>query len=44
VIGYDTDTYTYEDGTLIQFVDRESHLKLVWKGISSTNVMTVQAQ
>lgn len=38
VIGYDTDTYTYEDGTLIiQFVDRESR-ETVWKGISSTNI------
>jgi hypothetical protein len=38
VVGYDTDTYTYDDGTLIiQLVDRLSR-ETVWKGISSTDI------
>ncbi|KQC34264.1 hypothetical protein AAU57_13650 [Nonlabens sp. YIK11] len=38
VVGYDTDTYNYKDGTLIiQLVDRESR-ETVWKGISSTSI------
>ena len=38
VVGYDTDTYNYKDGTLIiQLVDRESN-ETVWKGISSTSI------
>jgi hypothetical protein len=38
VVGYDTDSYTYEDGTLIiQLVDRLSR-ETVWKGISSTDI------
>ncbi|BAO55575.1 DUF4136 domain-containing protein [Nonlabens marinus] len=38
VVGYDTDTYQYKDGTLIvQLVDRESR-ETVWKGISSTSI------
>ncbi|WP_194850795.1 DUF4136 domain-containing protein [Nonlabens antarcticus] len=38
VVGYDTDTYNYKDGTLIvQLVDRNSK-KTVWKGISSTSI------
>lgn len=38
VVGYDTDTYTYKDGTLIiQLVDRKKN-KTVWKGVSGTSV------
>lgn len=38
VVGYDTDTYNYKDGTLIvQLVDRKSN-ETVWKGISSTSI------
>ncbi len=38
VVGYDTDTYQYTDGTLIvQLVDRKSR-ETVWKGISSTSI------
>lgn len=38
VIGYDTDTYSYEEGTLvINLVDRETK-QTVWKGISSKNI------
>jgi len=38
VVGYDTDTYTYKDGTLIvQLVDREKN-KTVWKGVSGTSI------
>ncbi len=38
VIGYDTDTYTYKEGSLIiQLVDRDTR-KTVWKGFSNTNI------
>jgi hypothetical protein len=38
VIGYDTDTYTYKEGSLIiQLVDRDTR-KTVWKGISNTDI------
>ncbi len=38
VVGYDTETYSYKDGTLIvQLVDRESR-ETVWKGVSSTSI------
>ncbi len=38
VIGYDTDTYTYKQGTLVvDVVDRKKR-KTVWKGISRTPV------
>jgi len=38
VIGYDTETYSYDDGTLIiQLVERESK-QTVWKGTSSTSI------
>ncbi|MGB5983381.1 MAG: DUF4136 domain-containing protein [Nonlabens sp.] len=38
VAGYDTDTYTYKDGTLIvQLVDRKKN-KTVWKGVSGTSI------
>jgi hypothetical protein len=38
VVGYDTDTYNYEDGTLIiQLVERDSR-QTVWKGTSSTSI------
>lgn len=38
VIGYDTDTYTYKEGTLIiQLVDRQSK-ETVWKGVSNTDI------
>jgi len=38
VVGYDTDTYSYKDGTLVvQLVDRESR-ETVWKGMSSTSI------
>jgi hypothetical protein len=38
IVGYDTDTYSYKDGTLIvQLVDRESR-ETVWKGMSDTSI------
>jgi hypothetical protein len=38
VVGYDTDTYNYQDGTLVvQLVDRASR-ETVWKGVSSTSI------
>lgn len=38
VIGYDTDTYNYKEGTLIiQLVDRDSN-QTVWKGVSTTSI------
>ncbi|SCX89278.1 protein of unknown function [Nonlabens sp. Hel1_33_55] len=38
VVGYDTDTYNYKDGTLIiQLVDRKSN-ETVWKGVSSESI------
>lgn len=38
VAGYDTNTYSYEDGTLIiQLVDKDTR-ETVWKGISSTSI------
>ncbi|MDT0691595.1 DUF4136 domain-containing protein [Salegentibacter sp. F188] len=38
VIGYNTDTYTYEEGTVVvDLVDRETK-ETVWKGISSENL------
>lgn len=38
VIGYDTDTYTYKEGSLIiQLVDRKTRTT-VWKGISNTDI------
>lgn len=38
VIGYDTDTYNYKEGTLIiQLVDRDSN-ETVWKGVSATSI------
>ncbi len=38
VVGYDTDTYNYKEGTLIvQLVERSSK-ETVWKGVSSTSV------
>ena len=38
VVGYDTDTYNYKEGTLIvQLVERSSN-ETVWKGVSSTSV------
>jgi hypothetical protein len=38
VIGYDTDTSNYKEGTLIiQLVDRDSN-QTVWKGVSSTSI------
>ncbi|MCM4158678.1 DUF4136 domain-containing protein [Antarcticibacterium flavum] len=40
VVGYDTDTYQYQEGTLvINFVDRETR-ETVWKGIASDNIYT----
>lgn len=38
VVGYDTDTYTYQEGTLvINLVDRQTK-QTVWKGVSSKNI------
>ena len=38
VIGYNTTTYTYEEGTLvIDLIDRKSH-KTIWKGIASSDI------
>jgi len=38
VVGYDTDTYNYTEGTLIiQLVDRESN-ETIWKGVSSSSI------
>lgn len=38
VIGYDVDTYTYEEGTVvINLVDRETR-NTVWKGVASESV------
>ena len=38
VVGYDTDTYQYREGTLvINLVDRETR-ETVWKGIASENI------
>lgn len=38
VVGYDTDTYNYKEGTLIiQLVDRETN-ETVWKGLSSKSI------
>lgn len=38
IVGYDTDTYQYEEGTLvINLVDRETQ-ETVWKGIASENI------
>lgn len=38
VVGYDTDTYQYTEGTLvINLVDRETK-EVVWKGIASDNI------
>lgn len=38
VIGYDTDTYQYKEGTLvINLVDRETR-ETVWKGVASENI------
>lgn len=40
VVGYDTDTYQYQEGTLvINLVDRETQ-ETVWKGIASDNIYT----
>lgn len=40
VVGYDTDTYQYEEGTLvINLVDRQTQ-ETVWKGIASDNIYT----
>lgn len=40
VVGYDTDTYEYEEGTLvINLVDRETR-ETVWKGVASDNIYT----
>lgn len=38
VVGYDTDTYNYKEGTLIiQLVDRDSN-QTIWKGVSTTSI------
>lgn len=38
IVGYDTDTYQYEEGTLvINLVDRETQ-ETVWKGVASENI------
>ena len=38
VVGYDTDTYSYKEGTLIiDLVDRKTK-ETVWKGIASDNI------
>lgn len=38
IVGYDTDTYQYEEGTLvINLVDRETE-ETVWKGVASENI------
>lgn len=38
VVGYDTDTYQYKEGTLvINLVDRETR-ETVWKGVASDNI------
>lgn len=38
IVGYDTDTYQYTDGTLVIYlVDRETK-NVVWKGIASDNI------
>ncbi len=38
IIGYETDTYQYKDGTLVvQLVDRKTK-ETVWKGVSSTSI------
>ncbi|NJY62379.1 DUF4136 domain-containing protein [Salinimicrobium sp. CDJ15-81-2] len=38
IIGYDTDTYTYEEGTVvINLVDRETR-NTVWKGVASESI------
>lgn len=38
IIGYDTDTYTYEQGTvIIRLVDRETR-NVVWRGVASESL------
>ncbi|AGC75914.1 uncharacterized protein DUF4136 [Nonlabens dokdonensis] len=38
VVGYDTDTYNYKEGTLVIYlVDKETN-ETVWKGASSTSI------
>lgn len=38
VVGYDTDTYSYKEGTLvINLIDKETK-KTVWKGVASDNI------
>lgn len=38
IIGYDTDTYAYEEGSVvINLVDRESR-NTVWKGVASESL------
>lgn len=38
VVGYDTDLYTYKNGTLvINLVDRDTK-EIVWKGVANGNI------
>ncbi len=38
VVGYDTDTYNYKEGTLVIYLVEKESNKTVWKGASSTSI------
>ena len=38
IVGYDTDTYTYREGTLVVDVVDRAKREVVWKGVSQTPV------
>ncbi len=38
VVGYDTDTYTYKEGTLVVDIVDRAKREVVWKGVSQTPV------
>ncbi len=38
VVGYDVDTYTYKEGTLVVDVVDRAKREVVWKGVSQTPV------